>query len=97
MKHTKSYRGLENGAGQIVCSCGFETPAVDDSSAFTLGRKQRSVESYFEEHLALASYFAAQKMDVMDEQGPEPGSRIVSGSCIFLLFSFVAVVRISML
>src|SRR6266853_1664052 len=27
-------------------------------------------------------------MDVMDEQGPEPGSRIVSGSCIFLLFSF---------
>jgi hypothetical protein len=53
MKHTKTYRGLENGAGQIVCACGFETPAVDDSSAFTLGRKQRSVESYFEEHLAL--------------------------------------------
>ena len=53
MKHTKTYRGLENGAGQIVCSCGFETPAVDDSSAFTLGRKQRSVESYYEEHLAL--------------------------------------------
>jgi hypothetical protein len=53
MKHTKTYRGLENGAGQIVCACGFETPAVDDSSAFTLGRKQRSVESYYEEHLAL--------------------------------------------
>jgi hypothetical protein len=53
MKHIKTYRGLENGAGQIVCACGFETPAVDDSSAFTLGRKQRSVESYYEEHLAM--------------------------------------------
>jgi len=52
MKHEKSYRGLENGSGQIVCSCGFETPAVDESAAFTLGTKQRSVESYFEEHLA---------------------------------------------
>ncbi len=53
MKHTKTYRGLENGAGQIVCSCGYETPAVDDSNAFTLGLKSRSVESYYEEHLAM--------------------------------------------
>lgn len=52
MKHTKTYRGLENGAGKIVCSCGFETPAIEEGAAFTLGRKQRSVDSYFEEHLA---------------------------------------------
>jgi hypothetical protein len=62
MNHTKSYRGLENGAGKIVCSCGFETPAVDDGSAFTLGRKQRSVESYFEEHLAMVGQAVETQM-----------------------------------
>ena len=67
-EHTKSYRGLENGAGQIVCSCGFETPAVDDSSAFTLGRKQRSVESYFEEHLATVGQAVETQMVAPGEQ-----------------------------
>jgi hypothetical protein len=54
LKHAKQYRGLQNGTSQIICSCGWESPAVDESNAFTLGRKQRSVESYFEEHLALS-------------------------------------------
>jgi hypothetical protein len=67
-EHTKTYRGLENGAGQIVCSCGFETPAVDDSSAFTLGRKQRSVESYFEEHLATVGQVVETQMVAPDQQ-----------------------------
>jgi hypothetical protein len=62
MKHTKNYRGLENGAGKIVCSCGFETPAVDESTAFTLGIKQRSVESYFEEHLAMVGHQVETQM-----------------------------------
>ena len=52
MKHTKSYKGLANGAGQIICSCGYETPSVDESSAFTLGRKQKTVDQYFAEHMA---------------------------------------------
>lgn len=51
MKHEKEYRGLPNGAGQIVCACGWESPAVDDSTAFTLGRRTKSVEQYFAEHL----------------------------------------------
>lgn len=62
MKHDKTYRGLENGAGQIVCSCGFETPSVDESMNFTLGIKQRSVESYFEEHLATAGQSVETQM-----------------------------------
>ncbi len=52
MKHEKTYKPLPNGAGQIVCLCGWESPSVDDSQAFTLGRKQKKVEQYFEEHLA---------------------------------------------
>lgn len=79
-EHTKSYRGLENGAGQIVCSCGFETPAVDDSSAFTLGRKQRSVESYFEEHLASVGQAVGQAVETQmvapgGEQAVTPAHR----------------------
>ncbi len=62
MKHEKTYRGLENGSGQIVCSCGYETPAVDESTAFTLGTKPRSVESYFEEHVADSSQTVATTM-----------------------------------
>jgi hypothetical protein len=76
MQHVKTYRGLENGAGQIVCSCGFETPAVDDSSAFTLGRKQRSVESYFEEHLATVGQVVETQMVVLSrEQAVTPAQR----------------------
>ena len=52
MKHVKSCKALPNGAGQIVCSCGYATPSVDESSAFTLGRKQKTVDQYFAEHLA---------------------------------------------
>ena len=51
-KHEKTYQGLPNGAGQILCSCGWESPAVDDSLAFTLGRKVKTVDHYFAEHLA---------------------------------------------
>ena len=51
MKHTKEYRGLPNGSGQILCSCGWESPSIDESMAFTLGRKQKSVDSYFADHL----------------------------------------------
>ena len=75
MKHTKTYRGLENGAGQIVCSCGYETPAVDDSAGFTLGRKQRSVESYFEEHLATVGQTETQMVSPGREQAVAPAQR----------------------
>jgi hypothetical protein len=50
MKHVKTYRAAPNG-GQTVCSCGFESPTVDESSAFTLGRKIKSTDDYFAEHL----------------------------------------------
>ena len=66
MKHEKQYRGLPNGSGQIICSCGWESPAVDDSAAFTLGTKQRSVESYFEEHMANVSREAGVETGMVD-------------------------------
>lgn len=53
-QHIPDYRALENGSNQIVCSCGWQSPAVDEQKNFTLGRKQRSPESFFEEHKALA-------------------------------------------
>jgi hypothetical protein len=52
MEHTKKYQPLPSGAGRIACSCGWESPAVDDNFAFTLGRKQKTVDQYFCEHLA---------------------------------------------
>lgn len=51
-KHEKKYVGAANGGGKIVCSCGYETPTVDDGNAFTLGRKLKTVEQFFAEHLA---------------------------------------------
>ena len=50
-KHEKKYVGAPSGGGQIVCSCGYETPVVDDSNHFTLGSKVKTVEEYFGEHL----------------------------------------------
>jgi hypothetical protein len=50
MKHIKSYRAAPNG-GQTVCSCGWASPTVDESSAFTLGRKVKSPDDYFSDHL----------------------------------------------
>lgn len=49
-KHEKRYEALPNG-GRIVCSCGWESPSVDESSAFTLGRKIKSPDAYFAEHV----------------------------------------------
>jgi len=51
MKHLKSYRGSPAGGGQAVCSCGWESPVVDEGTNFTLGRKAKSVDSYFDDHL----------------------------------------------
>jgi hypothetical protein len=51
MKHIKTYRALPVG-GQAICSCGFESPVVDESAAFSLGLKVKSVDEYFREHLA---------------------------------------------
>lgn len=51
LDHKPTYKGAENGAGQIVCSCGWETPSVHSGDAFTLGRKVKQVEEYFREHI----------------------------------------------
>lgn len=55
MDHQKSYRGLANGSGQAVCSCGWESPAVDESTAFVLGRRAKTVDQYFDEHVVSMS------------------------------------------
>ncbi len=52
MKHTSTYQALPSGAGKLVCSCGWESPAIDAADDFTLGRKQKPLDQYFEEHLA---------------------------------------------
>jgi hypothetical protein len=75
LKHEKEYRALENGAGKIVCSCGWESPAVDDSTGFTLGRKQRSVESYFKEHLATEKIVDTMMREPATEQAVTPAQK----------------------
>lgn len=63
MEHKPKYVALANGADQIVCSCGWESPSVDRSTNFILGRKQRTPDSYFEEHKALAGQEAETTME----------------------------------
>lgn len=71
-KHEKSYRGNASGGGQIVCSCGYETPIVNDSDAFTLGRKVKTVEQYFAEHVSSAKTAENAMVEPAEEQAVAP-------------------------
>lgn len=52
-KHVKTYEAEPNG-GRSVCSCGYESPVVDESMSFGTGIKGKSVDDYFNEHLQKA-------------------------------------------
>lgn len=61
-KHIKIYRAAPVG-GQAVCSCGFESPIVDDSVRFGTGIKGKTVDDYFDEHLQKAQKAGVENVE----------------------------------
>lgn len=69
-QHVPTYKALP-GANQIVCSCGWESPQIDKDN-FAIGRKQRTPDSYFEEHKAMMGVAENAMRDLAGEQAVAP-------------------------